>query len=258
MSTSATPGPAPEISPAPPLSEGQRIINVFIAPSATFSDLKRKTTWLNWFIPWLVIAVVAAAFGGIAGQKVGFRQITENQARMQGSKMQDRMAAMPPEQRERVLAVQTGFTKGLAFGFPLVLLVILVIYAAILLATFNFGMGEQISFVTSLAIVTYAHLPVIIKSLLAVVALYAGADPEGFTFQNPVASNLGFLVDINAHPALYTLASGVDIFVFWAIILTGIGFSCVSKVKKSTAVATVFAWYAVFILATTGLTALFR
>jgi hypothetical protein len=119
-------------------------------------------------------------------------------------------------------------------------------------------MGEQISFVKSLALVTYAHVPVIIKSLLAVVSLYAGADPEGFTLENPVASNLGFLVDINAHPALYTLATGCDLFVFWTIILTGIGFSCVTRVKKSTAIATVFAWYALFIGGITVFTAIVR
>src|SRR5262249_14482388 len=131
--------PAPEASSesTPALSEGQRIIDVFVAPTKTFTDLKRKTTALNWFFPWLVIAVVGAAFAGVAGQKVGFRQVVENRMRMQGSKVQERMAAMPAEQRERVMEVQTVFTKAFAFAFPLLFLLIFVIYAAILLGTFN-------------------------------------------------------------------------------------------------------------------------
>jgi hypothetical protein len=138
------------------------------------------------------------------------------------------------------------------------ILVVFLIYAGILLGTFNFGMGEQLSFGRCLAIVTYAHLPIIVKWLLAVVALYAGADPEGFTFQNPLASNFGFLVDGTVHPALYALGSAADVFVIWTIVLTGIGFSCVSKLKKSTAIGTVFAWYVLYIAVAVGLIALFR
>jgi len=255
MSTPAMPVPAPSAESSSALSEGERLINVFIAPSKTFTDLKRKA---SWFVPWLVMAIASVTLVAVVGQKVGFRQVTENQMHMEGSKAQERMAEMPADQRERITNARTIGTRIFSYAFPLLLLLIWLVYAGILMGTFNFGMGEELSFGTCLAVVIYAQLPASIRALLAIVSLYAGADPEGFTFQNPVASNLGFLVDANAHPALYALASSADIFIIWTIILTGIGFSCVSKIKRSTAIGTVFAWYVLFTAVVVGITAIFR
>jgi hypothetical protein len=42
----------------------------------------------------------------------------------------------------------------------------------------------------------------------------------------------------------------------WTLILTAIGFSCVSKVKRSTAMTIVFGWYIVFTLGSAGFAAL--
>ena len=43
----------------------------------------------------------------------------------------------------------------------------------------------------------------------------------------------------------------------WTLVLTAIGFSSVSKVKRSTALLIVFGWYLIFVLASTGLGAAF-
>jgi hypothetical protein len=48
---------------------------------------------------------------------------------------------------------------------------------------------------------------------------------------------------------LYNLASALDIFMIWTLVLTAIGFTCVSKVKRGTAYAVVFGWWAFFTLA---------
>ena len=253
MSTTPTPASSPVPETAPALPEGQRLMNVFIAPSKTFCDLRRKA---NWFAPWLLLAVSSWIFIGTAAQKVGFQQITQNQMRM-NPKAQERMAQVPPERRAAAEAIGVMSTKILSFAFPVLGLVAYVIIAAVLMGTFNFALGQEVPFGTSLAIVIYAQLPRIIKLVLAIISLFAGADPESFLLQNPVASNLGFLVDFSAHPALYALASSVDIFTIWTTILIGIGFSCVSKVKKSTAIGVVAGWYAVVSLVAAGFTALF-
>jgi hypothetical protein len=41
----------------------------------------------------------------------------------------------------------------------------------------------------------------------------------------------------------------------WTLVLTAIGFTCVSKIKAGTAYAVVFGWWAVLTLAVTGLSA---
>jgi hypothetical protein len=54
---------------------------------------------------------------------------------------------------------------------------------------------------------------------------------------------------------LYGMASGLDVIVIWTIVLMGIGFSCTSKVKRSTAITIVAAWYLFWKLATSALAA---
>ena len=253
MSSPAAPGPNPmPVSvpeTAPTLSEGERLIDVFIAPSKTFCDLRRKA---SWFVPWLVLAVASWVFMGVVAQKVGFQQVTENEMRMV-PKAQERMAQMPADRRE----IPVLITKASAFASPVLALVGYLIIAAVFMGTFNFVIGTEVPFSTSLAIVIYAQLPRIIRLVLAIISLFAGADPESFIFDNPVVSNPGFLVEAGAHPALYALASAFDIFTIWIIVLIGIGFACVSKVKRSTAIAVVFAWYALIILVKVGFTAAF-
>ena len=56
------------------LSEGARIVNTFIAPSKTFTDLRHNA---SWWAPFLLMAVVSTALVYTAGQKIGFRKIVE-------------------------------------------------------------------------------------------------------------------------------------------------------------------------------------
>jgi len=96
-----------------------------------------------------------------------------------------------------------------------------------------------------------------LKSVLVAISLFAGADPEGFNINNPVATNLGYFINRTDHPALATLLSWFDIFTIWYVILFGIGFSCVSRVKRGTATGVVAGWCAVIALVGAGFRALF-
>jgi hypothetical protein len=91
-------------------------------------------------------------------------------------------------------------------------------------------------------------VPALLKSMLAILSLVAGVSSDGFTFQNPVATNPGYFVDRAAHPVLGSLLTSFDIFTIWTLALTAIGITCISKVKRGTAFAIVFGWFAVVVL----------
>lgn len=243
------PAPAPE---AKPLSQLERIIDTFVAPRKTFTDLRRSAAW---WAPFLLIVIASVSFVYVGGEKVGFRKIMENQMKSQ-PKQQARLEQLPPDQREKQLEAGAGFTKGISYGFWVIQLIILLIVASALFATFKFAAGADVTWKVSLAIVIYASLPGIIKVGLALVSLLAGASPDSFTFQNPVATNPGYFMDPTGSPFLYSLASSLDIFLIWTLILTAIGFTCVSKVKMGTALAIVFGWWLAFTLAASGLASL--
>ncbi|MBZ5597585.1 MAG: YIP1 family protein [Acidobacteriia bacterium] len=242
--------PTPE---AAPLSEPARIINTFVAPSKTFTDLRRSAAWWG---PFLLMAIFSVGFVYVAGQKVGFRKAMENQMQAQ-PKTQARLEQLTPEQREQQMQQGAKVTEIIAYCFPVLQFVILVIIAAALFGTFKFAAGAAVSFKISLAIVMYAGLPGLLRAVLAVVSLLAGASADSFTFQNPVATNPGYFLNPADSPFLYSLASSLDIFLIWTLVLTAIGFTCVSKVKRGTALAIVFGWWLVFTLAGAGIGALF-
>jgi hypothetical protein len=235
------------------LSPMQRIVNIFVAPAKVFADLRRDP---SWWVAWVLIGVFALLFMYSIQAKVGFDQITRNEIAA-SPKAQERIDKLTPEQREQQLAISNKFTRYFSYGSPITILIVAAIVAAVFLATFNFGMGAEIKFGTALAVVLWAWVPGILKSLLGAISLFAGSDPEAFNIRNPVATNLGFFLSRTDHPVLYSLASSIDIFAIWYIILMGIGFASVGKVKRGTATWTVAAWYILVTLLGAGWVALF-
>jgi hypothetical protein len=250
----AAPLPIPRTTPEnAPLSQGARIVDTFFAPTKTFTDLRRSA---SWWAPFLLTVIVSVIFVAVVDQKVGFRKVTENQIQM-SPKATARLDQMPAAERSQAMARQAKVTRYISYGFWLLLLIWNVIVAAILLGTFKLGAGADLTFKTSLAVVMYASLPLLLKSILAIVSLLAGVSTDSFTFQNPVATNPGYFLTPADSPFLYSLATSLDIFMIWTLILTAIGFSTVSKVKRSTALAGVFGWYVLFMLVSAGFGALF-
>jgi hypothetical protein len=246
--------PAPaSVAETAPLSEPARILNTFVAPSKTFTDLRRNA---SWWAPFLLMVIFSVAFVYVGGQKVGFRKIMENQMRAQ-PKQQARLESLPPDQREQQMQQGAKISRIISYAFPVIQLIILVIIAAVLFATFKFAAGADIKFKVALAIVIYAGLPGLLRVSLAILSLLSGASPDSFTFQNPVATNPGYFMNPADSPFLYSLASSFDVFLIWTLILTAIGFTCVSKVKRGTALAIVFGWWLGFSLIGASLGALF-
>jgi hypothetical protein len=134
-------------------------------------------------------------------------------------------------------------------------LIIFVVIASVLMATFNFAAGASVPFKTSLAIVVYSSLPGVIGALLGMISMFAGVDPAGFNAQNPVATNPAYFMDPTGNKFLYGMASALDVFVIWSIVLMGIAFACNSKVKRSTAIAIVAGWYLLYKLVGSGMAA---
>jgi len=237
----ASPAPMPE--PAP-LSQGARIINTFIAPSKTFTDLRRSA---SWWAPFLLMVVISTLFVYSVDQKIGFRKVTENQLQM-SPKQSAQIDNLPADQRETQMRQRTIGTKYVSYFFPVLTLIIWLIIASLLFATFKFAAGADVSFKGAFAIVLFAALPGALRTVLAMVSVLAGMSPDSFSFQNPVATNPGYFMNPADNVFLYSVLSSLDIFLIWTLVLTAIGFTCVSKVKRGTSFAIVFGWWLVFTL----------
>jgi hypothetical protein len=167
------------------------------------------------------------------------------------------MEQLPSEDRNRQMQQQASFFRYFSYGYPVVILIWNLLIAAILFATFKFAASVDVKFKVALAIVMYASLPLLVKSLLAMLSVGVGASADSFTFQNPIASNPGYFINPADSHWLYSLGTALDVFMIWTLAFTAIGFSSVSKVKRSTALLIAFGWYLIFVLASTGLGAAF-
>jgi hypothetical protein len=246
----ASPAPTPQSAP---LSEGSRIANTFVAPSKTFTDLRRSASWWG---PWLLISIFSMLFIYAMGRQVGFEQISRNQ--VAHSSRAEQFEKLPADQQAKQIQLSSKIIRYFAYGSPVMILFYFLISTLVLWTTFKIAAGAETTFGQAYAIVMYASLPGIVGAILGIVSLFAGVDPEGFDVNNPVGTNLAYYLDpASTGKFVHGMASALDVITIWTIVLLGIGFASTSKVKRSTAITIVAAWYLVYKLAASGLAAAF-
>jgi Yip1 domain len=236
---------------AQPLSEVERVIDTFVAPSKTFTDIRRNA---SWWLPWVLLSIFGLALVFTVDKQVGMDKVAENSIQL-SPKRAAKVDQLPPDQRASQMETAAKWTRIIAYCSPVITVIVAGILAAVLMATFNFGLGAELKFMQCMAITMYAFLPGIIKALLVILTLMIGGG-EGFTFEQQLASNLGPLVDPSS-TFLHSIASSLDLFNIWTLILTGIGYSCVTRVKRGTCMAVIFGWWGIVVLAGGAIAALF-
>jgi hypothetical protein len=221
----------------PSLSEPQRLANTFFAPQQTFLDIRRNSTW---WVPWLLISVVAVAFFVMIDKKVGFDQVARSM--LANNKAVQQLG--PAQQEQAISRTAIGLKVG-EYAAPIFILIYVLVIAAVLMATFNFLMDAQIPFSRAIAIVMYGWLPGIVSSILAMLSLAFG-NPEGFRMESPVGTNPAYFLDpTTTSRFLYAMLTSLDVISLWMIVLIGMGFALNANKKISTgsAIGAVAVWY---------------
>src|SRR6516162_9414528 len=152
----------------PGLSQVQRVVNAFGAPSKTFEDIKQGHT--SWWLPFLLFVIIGTGLWATVNAKVTWPTVVENGLRM-APKQAERLQQLPADQQETQKKVSAGIQKYLWMLAPAFVLLFNVIAAGVLLGTINFGFGGRARFGQVLAVSWYAGLPGLIKLLLGIVGL---------------------------------------------------------------------------------------
>ena len=141
---------------AQPLSEGARVVDTFIAPSKTFTDIRRKATW---WLPFIIVCIVSFGFAYTALHKVGVATLVDSTIHNSAS-LSDRVANATPEVAAKMRA---GIATQFKFMYlaPVFILIFGLIVAAIFLATANFVFGGKANYKQMLAVWFYGTLPLI-------------------------------------------------------------------------------------------------
>jgi hypothetical protein len=234
----------PELAPdtAPPMSEAGRITGVYIDPKPAFADIAARP---RWYVPLILMMVAGLAFTFSFTSRIGWRgyiaKTMENNPRARD---------LPAEQRE--LQINTGAKIAPIFGYAYSLVgipVVALIVAAVMLLMCKM-IGAPLQFKQMFAISAYAMLPGLLFTILAIVVMFL-KNPEDFNLQNPLFFNIGAAMEPppNTGKFLYSLASSIDLFTFWTILLLATGISVAArKVPFSKAVIAVATPWIIWVL----------
>ena len=232
-----------------PLSEVERVVDTFVAPSKTFNDVRRKA---SWWLPFLFIVLSAYVLTFAIQAKVGWPQLVENEIHA-NPKQTERMASLTPDQ---VATQQKAMRYSFQYGFyaaPLINLASLALISLVLWTTINFGFGGSATFGRVFAVSMYASLPGALSALLTAVLLFAGRDPASFTTQAMVGSNPGYYMETAG--AVKAFLTSLDVFSLWTAVLLAIGLAIVAKTKRNAGYISVFGWYVLIVLVKTAFAA---
>jgi cell division protein FtsB len=233
------------------LSQLQRIVSIFSAPSKTFEDIKKGNT--SWWLPWLILAVFGYLFFAAVSSKVGMQTVVDNQFKLASEKQQEQLAKLPPEQLQLQEKISLYVTEGIFIASPIVVLIKAAIVALVLWGTINFVFGGKAKFGGIFAVWFFANLPTILAALLGIVVLFVGGTPETFNIKNFAPTNVGaFLPVMETNKAVYSLATSLDIIDIWMMFLMGMGIAIVAGVKRSSGYIAVFGWWAIIVLLGVG------
>jgi Yip1 domain len=206
------------------LSQTERVVNTFIAPSATFNDILRST---SWWLPFVLLLVSSLGTAVVVDRKVGFDQVYENQVHL-SQKAQDRLADMSPEQKAQNAKISVAITKYFTYGGFVIIMIFLALYALLLWVSFNFGLGAKTTYSQVFAVSMYAALPYLLTSILIILSLCFGGNAESYDYKNPVGTSLAyFLPDVT--PWLKGLLESLDVVKLWSVVLQVIGMAIIAK-----------------------------
>jgi len=225
----------------PGLSEMERVVDTFVAPSKTFKDILRSAKWWSFLTPFLLITVFSVTSAYVVGRQVGWAQVSENQIN-HSPNTEDRLSQLTPEARATQMALTTKITMYSTYLVPLILVVIFLLYALVIWASFNFILGARTTYGQVFAVSWYAALPYLVTSLLGIITLLAGANVDAYDIRNPVGTNLAYYLT-DAPPMVRAMLTQADLIHLWSVVLTIIGMSIVAKKSIGQSAAVVVAWW---------------
>ncbi|TKJ43978.1 hypothetical protein CEE36_02340 [candidate division TA06 bacterium B3_TA06] len=200
------------------MSEGRRLLSVFVAPNELFTDLGERPRWLVPFI----ILILAAAVASLLPRLLLPTEVWLDAMRQQlpgGVEMsQEQMAVVTTTMRSPVSVALNALVGILISG------------GGAILATLFFWalfsiLGGKISFTRSFAVVSYSSLIKVLGMVLIVTLTL-------ILQRLDIQTSFALLPALKPNTYLYRLAAQVDFFTVWRLIIMGLGFSVVANVPK--------------------------
>jgi hypothetical protein len=248
-----TPEDVQNVAPEPAgMNAFSRLTGVIFEPKKTFDDIARRPTFL---VPMVLVIVFAIGFIALFSQRVGWERMIREQ-----TESSSRAQQMTAEQKEQSIAMGVKFAPifgyvGTIVGVPVADLAV----AGILLGIAAGMMSAPIKFKQVFAVVCWSYVPTLISTVLAIVVMFL-KNPEDFNLKNPLVFNPGaFLEPDMPSKFIYSLATSLDLFVLWIILLMATGLKAAGGKRFSfgSALTAVVLPWGVYVLGKSAVAAIF-
>ena len=196
-----------------------RMIRVFTAPSETFEAVGQRCSWVDWFVPVVLVIVLV-----MVSMQITMPVLQQTQQEV----LQERLKDMPEDQRQQAMAIaQTTGTIGMMVGVPVFSFVVLFIAGGVLLLVARYGLGGEVKYGQMLAVWSYSSLVGIIAIIVRTPLVLAKNTAL-------VHTGLGlFLPDEMLQTFFGRFLAGVDFFLLWQIGVASIGLATLSRTSTS-------------------------
>lgn len=241
----APPPPVVTEREQPEMSEAATLGNIFFEPGRTFEDLRRKPRFI---LATVIICILTTAWAFALYYKVGDAGVRQFMTEQIDKSPQT--ASMTSQQKSDAVDMQMKIGTGARFGWPIIMVVILLIGGALYwLAGKAFG-GTG-SFLHGVSVFVYSSLPPTVVAMIAnfIVIAFKSVDDIDFAAsqRGVIHANPAILLDGKSSPVLATLVGTLDLFMIWGWVLAAIGLRITNKISSASA------WAIVLIFALIGI-----
>ncbi len=156
------------------------------------------------------------------------------------------LTRMPPAQLALAQRYLTRSVRYAWIGGPILILLYLGIEAAALLGIFRLAFHADVNFRQVNAVVWHASLPGLLSFLPLAMKPFFGHALDSVQFKNLGYADLGYYLNPATTPkALYAVASSINLFTLWALLLLAIGLVVVARTKRIHGVIAALVWWIV-------------
>ena len=239
------------VMPERGLSQVERVVDTFVAPSKTFTDILRNA---SWWLPFVLLLICSVATAVTVDKQVGFDRVYQN-VLAQSPKAEDKINAMEPAQKAQMMKFGTMQMKASAYGGAVFVTLFLLFYSVCLWAAFNFGLGAHTKYGQVLAVSFYAALPYVLISLISILTIKFGGNADAYDMKNPVGTNPAYYLT-DAPAIVKGLLSSLDVIKLWSVVLQVIGMAIIARKTIAQSALIVGGFWLVGVLVVVGFVAI--
>ncbi len=229
------------------MGAASRLVNVFFSPAKTFESVARKRGW-DWAVPVVLLLLLTVVGAMVVSPKLD----VDDAVRMQMQRIEKIRPGMTDGDREKIEQAtrrsMAAFTTGPLRFVSTIFVVIMILFVPLVYHGIALAWGKATSYLTVVAAYAYVQTIQVLKGILLLAVAVPRKSIGIMEVNSLVKSNVGaFMNAETANRPLLTLASNVDIFEIWAIIIGAIALSRVTRLSPKAAALTVIGVWALWL-----------